>query len=293
MKIYPESWVAFIAFLAVLYIALIVLVYLNQSSMLYIPGEGSRDMARHMGWRCWPDAVNFHGFISEHPPRNPAGTILVWHGNAGSALDRGYYMNAFQDRGWRVILMEYPGYGDRSGKPGEKAFLADAEAAVRIALEQFDGPVILLGESLGNGVASAMAARFGAGSRRDDPRGGDPGKRILGLIMITPWATLPDLAQSLYPFLPAKWLTRDRFDNITQAGAYPGPTAVLMAEKDTVIPNAHTERLYESLPEPKKLWIFSDHGHNDWPSYTAEKWWDEVLGFIVKSAAETVSNTGN
>jgi len=280
LKLYPESWSAFLLFLVVLYAGVILLAYFNQSSMLYIPGRNSRDHARFMGWKCWPDAENFHGFVAENPARDLRGTILVWHGNAGSALDRSYYMNAFQDRGWRVILMEYPGYGDRPGKPGEKAFLADADAAVRSALDQFDGPAILLGESLGCGIASAMARRYGAGNTPDT------GHRIRGLILITPWATLPDLAQSLYPFLPARWLTRDRYDNISNAGAYPGPVAIIMAGQDTVIPNTHSRRLYDALPEPKKLWFFPSHGHNDWPSVSSETWWDEVLDFFSEVSAE-------
>ena len=266
MELYPTSWTRFFLNLVGIYIAVVVIVYFMQSKLLYAPGKDGRDHARYNGWQCWPDEEDFHGYISKHPPKKPLGTALVWHGNAGTALDRGYFIYALEKRNWRVILMEYPGYGDREGSPGEEVFYADARKAVDKAMAEFGEPMIFFGESLGNGVASKMAEEY-----RD---------RIIGLVMITPWATLPDLAQSLYPFLPAKWLAKDKFDNITNAGAFPGPVAVIMSGQDDVIPNGHTQRLYDSLPEPKKMWFFPKHGHNNWPCDPGEDWWDEVLVFM-------------
>jgi pimeloyl-ACP methyl ester carboxylesterase len=84
--------------------------------------------------------------------------VLVFHGNAGSALDRKYYPDALEKLGYRVILVEYPGYGGRRGKLGEGSFVADARDLVTLARDEFGDPIYVWGESLGCGVAIAVAA---------------------------------------------------------------------------------------------------------------------------------------
>jgi pimeloyl-ACP methyl ester carboxylesterase len=108
----------------------------------------------------------------------------------------------------------------------------------------------------------------------------DPELDVRGAVMLTPWDSLPSLAQRLYWYLPARWLARDQYDNVRNLRVFPGPVAVLMADRDEVIPNPHTERLYESLPEPKRLWVFRNAGHNSWPTAPSEVWWAEVMGFL-------------
>ncbi len=100
-----------------------------------------------------------------------------------------------------------------------------------------------------------------------------------GLVLITPWNNLPDLAQSIYWFLPAKWLVKDRFDNAANLKDFKNPVAVLMADTDEIIPNKHTLAFYESLSSPKRLWVFKNAGHNTWPTSPTEKWWQEVTAF--------------
>ncbi|MCK4378554.1 MAG: alpha/beta hydrolase, partial [Deltaproteobacteria bacterium] len=59
------------------------------------------------------------------------------------------------------------------------------------------------------------------------------------------------------------------------------PVAVLVAEKDKTIPKRFGLHLHEQLPEPKKLWLFAGSGHSDWPDAPDEKWWAEVMDFLV------------
>ena len=98
--------------------------------------------------------------------------------------------------------------------------------------------------------------------------------------MITPWATLPDLAQSIYWFLPARWLVRDQYDNITNLNRWGGTVAVLIAGRDEIIPPAHGARLFDALQNRKQRWQFDGAGHNDWPVHADAPWWDEVLAFL-------------
>lgn len=100
--------------------------------------------------------------------------------------------------------------------------------------------------------------------------------------MLTPWDSLPNLAQRLYAYLPARWLVRDQYDNVANLAGFDGPVAVLMAGRDEVIPNRHTQRLYDSLPGRKRLWVFENAGHNTWPTSPDAQWWAEVMEYVAR-----------
>ena len=259
-----------------IYAAVVLLAYIFQNRLLYLPSRGGLDqikeMARVSGLKLWPQAnESYRGFIPADAPSTARGTVIVFHGNAGSAQDREYYIPPLERQGFRVILAEYPGYGARSGKPGEKALAEDGREIVRIAKREFDGPIYLWGESLGSGVAAAIAA--------------DPDVEIDGIVLLTPWDTLPKTAQSHYWFLPALWLVRDRFDSIRNLKQFTGPVAVLMADKDEVIPNRRTQSLYRNILSQKRLWTFENAGHNSWPFDPGLPWWGEVLEFVAEKHA--------
>jgi len=256
------------------YCAVCLLAYLRQNALLYHPDRTPRDAeegrASRLGFRPWPEnGEEPLGFLLEADGAPaPRGTILLFHGNAGTALDRAFYAAALAPLGFRLVLAEYPGYGSRSGIPGEASFVADGAAAARIAAERFPGPLVLLGESLGSGVASGVA---GSGT-----------VPVAGLILITPWNTLPDLAQDRFWYLPAKWLTRDRYDIARNLEGYRGATAVVVAERDSVVPPRHGLRMYARLSGRKRLWRLPDAGHNDWPGAIDSAWWGEILRFLAE-----------
>ena len=258
-------------FAAIGYGLLVLLVFLMQRRMIYAP-ENSRpaqEAVEAMGLRVWPALDgDFRGYISGVGPSVPAlGTVVAFHGNAGSAWQRDYFIHALQPLGYRVILAEYPGYGGRSGETNETAFVGDAVDTVRIARAAFGAPIFLLGESMGCGVAAAAAAC--------------PDIDVSGLILITPWDSLPDLAQTHYWYLPARILTIDRFDSVDNLRAFNGPVAVAIAKNDTVVPNKHSLRLYQSITAPKRLWEFPGAGHNSWPTEADAPWWREAMDFIT------------
>ncbi|MBN2242624.1 MAG: alpha/beta fold hydrolase [Acidobacteria bacterium] len=255
----------------IVYAIVVLLACIFQNRLIYLPAKSGldplRQAARLNGLKLWPEANgNYRGFIPDGVPSAARGTVIVLHGNAGAAIDRQYYVPPLQKRGYRVILAEYPGYGARGAKPSQAALAADARETVRTALEEFGGPVFLWGESLGCGVAAAAAA--------------DPDLKIDGIVMLTPWNNLPATAQSHYWFLPALWLVRDRYDNIRNLRQFHGPVAVLMADKDEVIPNRLTLSLYRNIHPAKRLWTFRDAGHNSWPSDAGLPWWSEVMDFV-------------
>ena len=266
--------------LPIYYLIVVSGMYLLQDYFIYHPGKTDfaviEEAAKNRGLEIWPDHVeSYRGFVSPPGPRKAAGTIIVFHGNAGSALDRSYYVHALGRLGYRVILAEYPGYGARPGKPGETQFTADAVETIRLAAAQFGQPLFLLGESLGCGVVCAASAQS------EIP--------IDAIGLITPWDSLLNLARDKYWFLPVRWMLKDRYDNVVNLADYRRPVAVIIAGQDEIIPPRLARRLYETLPGPKRLWAFAKAGHNSWPSGPQEPWWGEMMNFLGSTTAENKS----
>ncbi|MGD9217632.1 MAG: alpha/beta fold hydrolase [Desulfobacteraceae bacterium] len=260
--------IRYTVYICIGYMLVVGLVFVLQRNLLYFPEreKPSAGQLAAVGLEFWPDASDYKGFMGANTTQ-AKGTVIVFHGNAGSAWHRYYVARALEPLGYRVILAEYPGYGGRSGKLTEKSLVADAGNIISLAQKEFGGPIYLFGESMGCGVAAAAAK----GSSTP----------ICGLVLVTPWDSLPSLAQTHYWYLPARWLVKDRFDSVSNLRSFHRPVAVAMAENDEVIPNRHTTKLYDALRAPKRIWRFQDAGHNSWPTGPEENWWREAMGFVA------------
>lgn len=241
-----------------------------QNKFLYFPGgeRPSAEMlaAENMSLRQ-ATGTDYRGLIAAGDALAPNGTIVIFHGNGGTALDRGFYIEPLVALGFRVVLAEYPQYGGRPGHVGEKPFVADGLETVRLAYEQYGEPLYLLGESLGCGVAAAVAKQTTV--------------PVSGIILITPWDTLASVAKSLFPFLPVKLVLTDKYDSIENLSKFPRNIAVVGAEHDEILPIKHAHNLYANLPEGKKrMWVIRGAGHNDWPYYANDSLWKEMTDFV-------------
>ena len=243
--------------------------------MLYFPDpfRPSLQQARAEQLQLWPrSGDDYRGLMLE--PETVKGTAIVFHGNAGTAWDRRFYAEALSKLNYRVILAEYPGYGGRPGSANEQAITRDAYKTITMAARQFQEPITLWGESLGAAVV-ARSAVHPANSLDDSRESG-----ITGIVMITPWYSLPELAQSLYWYLPARWLTREQYNNAQHLADFQGRQAIIIAGKDEIIPSRHSLKLYEAIEGEKQLWIFDGAGHNSWPTGPEERWWSAADRYI-------------
>jgi len=251
-----------------------------QYNMLYYPNSHvpSRAELAAGNIQFWPSGpAGYRGFIGTVETGKLKGTVIVFHGNAGTAADRVYYVRALGAIGYRVILAEYPKYGSRSGELGEKSFVADARESVRLAAEKYGGPLYLLGESIGCGVAAGVAR--------------DPSLRIDGLLLITPWDKLATVAKTHFPWLPVGLFLKDRYDNVENLQLFRGRIAVVGAERDDIVPARHARALYQALPgNHKKMWTIRGAGHNDWLMFIDAGTWWEYMGFV--SGEEKIGATG-
>lgn len=241
-----------------------------QDNFLYFPEKATVERMATGGLQAWPSSADFRGLIAE--PAGPVlGTAIVFHGNAGHAGHRGVYANTLTRLGLRVILAEYPRYGPRGGALGEDSLVTDAEQTIALAHRQFGAPVLVIGESLGAGVAAAAAGR-----QRD---------KTAGLMLITPWDKLRHIADHHYPWLPVTWLLRDRYDSAANLASYDKPVLVVVAERDSIVPARFGVALHDALPEPKRLTRVAGADHNDWIMRVDDAWWREAMGFVMSGGA--------
>jgi len=249
------------------YVLLALFITLAQRRFIYLPTKLSPQMAevlaRERGFTPWRNAVG--GIIGWHLPvqRTPAASVLIAHGNAGSALNRGYIAEPIHALGGiDIFVLEYPGYGSRDGSPSMGSFLAAAEEA--LPLLPTDRPVYIVAESLGAGVAAHLAKRHES--------------RVFGLLFFAPYADLAAVGQRQMPIFPVKLLIRDRFLPSKWLENYRGPVKVVLAEADNIIPARFGQKLYDNYKGPKSIEVIRDAGHNDIAAQEAG-WWREVFLF--------------
>lgn len=237
-----------------------------QDRLLYHPATAGLADVTSGGLKAWPSAAEFRGLLAE-PPGRARGTVVVFHGNAGHAGHRGYYAEALVPLGFRVILAEYPAYGPRDGKLGEKSFVDDAEGTVALAAQRYGAPLLVAGESLGAAVAAQAAVR-----RQD---------KVAGLLLITPWDQLRNVASFHYPWLPVSWLLDDPYDTEAHLAGFRKPVLVLLAEKDSVIPPRFGKALHDSLAGLKRLTVVPKADHNDWLDFVDDAWWRRATDYLL------------
>jgi hypothetical protein len=247
-------------------VAMLVAIALMQDRLLYFPSKLPLAEANAAGLRAWPSAAEFRGF--ERGPEGPArATAIVFHGNAGHAGDRRWYAETLARLGLRVILAEYPGYGPRDGTLGEPSLVADAAQSIALAHRLHGAPLLVIGESLGAGVGAAAAAR------EED--------KVAGLLLITPWDRLESIAAHHYPWLPVRWLLRDRYDTAANLAWFGRPVLIAIATEDAVVPARFGRALHAALPGPKRLAVVEGAGHNDWPARLDAAWWQRATEFLL------------
>lgn len=259
-----------ILLIAIAYLGIVLLAVLFQRRLLYfptkLPQEAAEQTARGEGFGPWKNQAG-QPIGWQIPARgSPTASVLVVHGNAGCALNRGYIAKPIHAAGdLDVYVLEYPGYGARPGFPTLKSFLAAGEEA--IGTLPTNRPVYLVSESIGAGVVAHLAKTFPI--------------RVAGLLMFAPYDDLGSVAQSQMPILPAKWILGDRFRPAAWLADYRGPVNVVIAERDEIIPPRFGRRLYEAYNGPKDLEIVAEAGHNDIAEQSPE-WWRAVLTFWAK-----------
>ena len=178
-------------------------------------------------------------------PRRPL--ILYFHGNAGGLDLRVERFQAMAKAGMGVLAIEYRGYASSTGRPSERGLKLDGEATYAAAIESGVEPqrIVAFGESLGSGVAVAIAARHTVGA----------------LVLDSPFSSIADVAASAYWFVPVRLLIRDPFRSDLLIGQVNAPTLIVHGTKDPVVPIRFGEKLFALANRPKAFWRVEGAGH--------------------------------
>lgn len=250
------------------YLAACVLVFSFQRKLLFVPTVRSAGqvsvLAQMGGLERWTNSSGVYlGLKRLCSGRTAEAAVLICYGNGGTATGRAMYADELQSVApVDVYILQYPGYEDRAGEPTRETLLAAAaEALQALGTNQ---PVYLLGESLGTGVASYLAGQFPA--------------RISGLLLLSPYERLADVAQYQYPWLPARFMMRDDLWSGRFLTSYHGPVAVMVAGRDDVVPERFGRKLFDEYAGPKQLWVFPNCGHIQIGS-PQETFWRAVVNF--------------
>jgi len=237
------------------YVLLVVLVYLVQGRMLYLPGVPGRALTMtpiDVGMEYQDvsietaDGVTLHGWFI---PGRSSRILLFFHGNAGNISHRLESIRQFHSLGLSVLIIDYRGFGRSGGRTTEKGIYRDAEAAWRYLTEDRGisaGDIVVFGRSLGASAAARLAAQH----------------RPLALIVESSFTSVPDIAQELYPWLPARWLSRFNHATRDYVRDVRCPVLVAHSRDDEIIPFRHGEAIFASANEPRTLLALRGT-HND------------------------------
>jgi fermentation-respiration switch protein FrsA (DUF1100 family) len=211
------------------------------------------------------DGVRLHGWFL--PAKGSRLTVLVCHGNAGNVshrLDRALLMQSRLDVD--TFLFDYRGYGRSEGSPDEEGTYRDGRAAYRWLIARGLGPerVVLFGESLGSAVALQLAVEVEARA----------------LVLESPFASVPEMARAVYPFLPVWPFVRTRYDNVSKVARLRMPLLVLHGERDEIVPFAQGRRVFEAAPQPKRFFAIPGASHNDTYVVGGDAYWRALREFL-------------
>src|SRR6476646_8821723 len=180
------------------------------------------------------------------PPKGTKPLIIYFHGNAGALdLRAGRFKWVIED-GTGLLALSYRGYGGSTGKPTETGFISDGMAAYDFARARTPARnIVVWGESLGTGVAVAVAAH----------------REVGGVILDAPFTSIADVGAAAYPFAPVRWLIKDPFRSARRIARVHAPLLIRHGEGDAVVPIRFGERLFALANEPKRFERFAGEGH--------------------------------
>jgi hypothetical protein len=252
------------------WLGIIALAYIFQDKLIYFPDKQLSLVPSDLGMPfqevniTTSDQLTLHGWFIPH--ETSKATVLFMHGNAGNISHRLESVQIFHDMGLSVLIFDYRGYGLSEGRPSEHGTYMDAEAAWQFLVDQQGmqpEEIIVFGRSLGAAIAIWLAER-----------------RTPGLLIAeSAFTSVAAMAQHLYPYLPARLLTRIHYPSIQRIGNISSPVLIVHSTQDELIPYEFGQLLYNSANQPKSF-LQIRGGHNDGFAITGDEYIAGLRQFI-------------
>ena len=251
------------------------------NSLLYFPSQATietpdragldyRDLALETD-----DGERLHGWwIGART--DSLGHLLLCHGNAGNVGDRVLHAALLTAAGLDVLLFDYRGYGQSTGRPSEEGTYRDARAALTGLLEQpgvDPTRVFYLGESLGGAVALDLALEHPPA----------------GLVLLSSFTGVRELGHLHYPFVPAA-LIPDAYPTAHRIHELHAPLLVLHGEGDEIVPLSQGRALFEAAPGAKRMHVFRGLGHNDLVPLAGVEFAQVIVSWVSELQAPPVAH---
>ena len=209
------------------------------------------------------DGIKINGWFMPYKEANY--TLLFFHGNAGNIGHRLEKLNILRELGVNIFIIDYRGYGKSEGRPSEKGFYLDAQAAYRYLVESREivpQQIILYAESLGTAIAIDLASKL----------------KVRALIIEGAFSNGKDMAKRIYPFIP-NFLFSNMYDSTAKIKNIEAPKLFLHTQDDEVVPWELAKKLYSLACEPKEF-IALTGGHNQAFLDSQEKYQSAISYFL-------------
>jgi len=242
-------------------------IYFPDAAMLHTPADANLPFTEHRF--NTPDGVSLYAWWMPVPGSRY--TVLHFHGNMGNISHRLHIYKRWHTMGLNVFAVEYRGFGKSSGQPSEHGLYEDASAGWRYLTGKLGIPparVIIAGRSLGCAIAADLAGKV----------------RHAGTVLETPFTSIPDMAGTMYPWLPLSLLAHTQMNTLAKVRAIRGPLLLINAGDDRIVPPSMTEELFAVAHEPKTLRTL-EGGHNNFGTVSGEvyfKVWEQWLATLSK-----------
>ncbi len=193
-------------------------------------------------------------------------TVVLYHGNAGSACDRDFYAAQFVQAEHGYIIVEYAGFSNDAREPSHELIKQDVENVISYLKSENIEKVIVAGESIGTGFATYHASLA-------------PPERLL---LISPFTNLSDIAKERFWFYPTSLLVDNALDNVESIKNYSGEVTIIHGAEDSIIPHKLGQRLFESILSEKNFITITGVGHND--LFTVQQTYTAIQDFLTQEA---------
>ena len=128
-----------------------------------------------------------------------------------------------------------------------------------------------LGESLGAAVAVGLAVEHPPAA----------------LVLRSPFTTMADVGRYHYPWVPVRWLVRDRYPTIERIARLRTPLLVIAGESDRIVPFEQSRRAYDAAGGPKTFRSLPGGDHNDYELLAGDTVIDSITRFLHASLPHT------
>jgi uncharacterized protein len=256
---YAKMTVTSIAVVALcLYLGFAAVLYFTQRSMMYFPetihtapAQAGLPEAEEVTLTASDGVKSIAWHVA---PRGDKPVVLYFHGNGGALRYRVERFRKLISDGIGLVALEYRGFGGSNETPTEGGLIADAEAAYAFAAARYSvKQLVPWGESLGSGVAVALAAE----------------KPVGRVILEAPFTSAAAVGAARYWYMPVRFLMKDQFRSDERIGKVTAAVLILHGQRDRTVPFAMGEQLFEMTKAPKHIVRFLDGDHEDLDAHGA------------------------